>query len=427
MTIIRSTRPSLSTKCRHAISSTSTSTYSSRDSRRVLRYVTYVLVIAVYLCSRSTSFYDTSSTSSNIGSQEASLLVHAHTTSSTTAAKPPPLSFPPPLTCSLKQQEKLVLPPTNHALRLTSNETKLVLLGTAKGGATLATQILLRKVGLYETAVKYHPWIHNYRSTVYETEHPNQGSCQDLCGTSTRSTQLETDWLCLKLVRSPLDRIVSSYVHVLRTDPQSLVFPELDQHLLQQQKQKQLHSSYSRKIATFADFVAALELRLQPAITPITLHDVHFMLQTSTDGCDRVAQLVPIEAIDSALAAIHARTGVALNATGLTSSHYVVVANTNNNNKNTQSVIHTPYSDLSVAAFPHYDQFLQDTHLNARICALFCLDFQLYAKACTNPTLLMQQQQSTPHYDSDRRSVATVCAHERNRIRTVCGDDYDFF
>ena len=70
----------------------------------------------------------------------------------------------------------------NEVVDLNSARHRLKLASTPKAGATVATQVMMRYLGLYEEATAYHRWIHKYRSHVFtkDPEHETV-SCQTHC------------------------------------------------------------------------------------------------------------------------------------------------------------------------------------------------------------------------------------------------------
>jgi hypothetical protein len=277
---------------------------------------------------------------------------------------------------------------------LSDAHKKLRIMASPKGGATLATQIMFRKLGLMEKAIAYSPysWIHEYRSKVFMKEHPLV-PCQQSCG---------SDWLCIKIVRSPLDRIVSSYIHVMLY--KVLYFPELVATVKLTGKQTE--------DASFADFVNALVLRGEGKEAR-SFADNHFTPQSTLDACDDVVHLLPTESIEDGLSAIYNISGVALNATGMSSFHYIV-KDKSLGEKLEEDLSHVPFLSRGQVSAP-YGAYLRNATLNAEICRLFCNDIALYAKACSS------------HLLRARSETQKVCSTERLRVLSICGPGYDFF
>lgn len=311
--------------------------------------------------------------------------------------------FPAPLTdTTAKGCTKALATGMKASVDLVDFSNKLKIMSTAKGGATVGTQVMFRKIGLMETALAYNPWIHEYRLKVYVPQFKN---------VTTSSSKLchRSDWVCVKLVRSPLDRVVSSYIHTMNTEIKNSM-PELE-YAVRHFDDKPVDK------ASFFHFIAALGLRLQTHWK--TKASDHFLPQTTKDSDVESIYLVPVETLEDALLALDMETGMSLNATGLTSPHYIDKKSTVL--RNVQDVSHKNWPTVIVDEVTHekisppYDAYLLNATLNRKICQMFCHDIKLYAKACGSAWL--------------RRSDATqmVCQAERERLIAVCGKDYDFF
>ena len=107
-------------------------------------------------------------------------------------------------------------PPKPHSVLLANEKDKLLVAAVAKGGATVATQLMLRREGLLETALRHRGshgtgWIHDYRH-VYARQ-PNHRPPRNATATCR-----DRAWTCVVILRSPLDRVVSSYQHAMARD-----------------------------------------------------------------------------------------------------------------------------------------------------------------------------------------------------------------
>ncbi|MBR8827189.1 MAG: sulfotransferase family 2 domain-containing protein [Gomphosphaeria aponina SAG 52.96 = DSM 107014] len=89
---------------------------------------------------------------------------------------------------------------------LFSKEHKLGLFWSAKGGCTFAVKWYFYQIGLLETALEYHKWIHNYRQYYYQQEN-YQNELKEILNPETQT---------IKVVRNPYNRVVSSYIHVIK-------------------------------------------------------------------------------------------------------------------------------------------------------------------------------------------------------------------
>jgi hypothetical protein len=138
----------------------------------------------------------------------------------------------------------------------------LGLLWSAKAGCTFAIKWFFNQIDLLDFALFYNPWIHNFRdvftsSSKYQEYFVNQESIKEL---------LEGEMKIVKVVRNPYDRVVSSYIHVIKY---LNGFP-----IFQRQISKFLGRKISNKVTfSFREFIDYLETKdLQYA-------NIHFSLQ----------------------------------------------------------------------------------------------------------------------------------------------------
>lgn len=317
------------------------------------------------------------------------------------------------------------LPKMNAStVNLNDSGLKLKLLATPKGGATVTTQIMFRKLGLYDEAIKYNPWIHKYRQHVFmhKPEHRRK-NCRSFCkrkttesrgegaradlglganATATTGVHQQQSWLCIKIVRSPIDRAVSSYLHSLKTKLWRVV-PYLSN--VTSAKQRSAHN------ASFADFYEALYHQAASGTLQRAAGDHHWLPQSTTDGCDDSAHLVPIETLAESLGVIGQVSDVYLDASGLTSHQYITKAEEDG-----------PEQDMSDAPFPlatrdgkfpPYGSYFLNATINARICQMFCHDLNLYARACRDKSIVR-----------DGSASRQICKHELEKIDTICGTQF---
>ena len=110
--------------------------------------------------------------------------------------------------------------------------------------------------------------LHAFREQVLSkmSEH-RRASCTVVCTP-------DSGWTCIKLIRSPFDRVVSSYIQIMRAFRMSRDFREL--------QRVRPHDANGWTNASFAEFVTALEARA--ATKWSSPNDFHFMPQR--DACD---------------------------------------------------------------------------------------------------------------------------------------------
>ncbi|MGK0296817.1 MAG: hypothetical protein ACI9XC_000410 [Gammaproteobacteria bacterium] len=99
--------------------------------------------------------------------------------------------------------------PIKHKFRshpLIYPEKKICLYFSAKAGCTLATKWFFYQQGLLNEALAYNAWVHEYRRFIYNK-------------TATYKNELNqvksSEYFRIKLVRSPYQRAVSSYIHAV--------------------------------------------------------------------------------------------------------------------------------------------------------------------------------------------------------------------
>lgn len=273
-------------------------------------------------------------------------------------------------------------------------ESKVFVQAPPKGGATLAVQLILRAAGL-ESAAAAHAkrdgsslselgeLVHAYHSNVMMRQR-HVDNCT-ICTTNE-------DWACIKLVRSPFDRIVSSYLRTAENPARRSNLPEM------------------RNNGSFADFVHALEARANHSALEqqrlANMHKADHYLPQLRPACDLLRKragtpagfgaedaalpLVPIECVESALAQLRSRRGPAsaaylrLDASGLSApSHY--------RDKSGSVSIGTAgrvwnwdYGTHFGARrpVPPYAEFLGEPQLREAVNRLFANDIALYDASC---------------------------------------------
>ena len=292
---------------------------------------------------------------------------------------------------------------TGSQLSLSDTPSRMLMMSTPKGGATVAAQLMFRRLGLLQQAIGYSPsgWIHEYRMKVFNRApgHAQVGCRNDIATGRvlpiSRTCREGTGWRCVKLLRSPFERVVSSYLHTLRTQIWS-TFPELS---------SVCGSPDAAANASFAQFIAALTLRAQKGThgQPV---DNHFMPQAT--ACDQIELRVfylPVEGLSGALMALgRIDDGRTYNDSGLSSSHYITQAGAE---KVADTTAQDPtHRDVAALAFSHFDDcrqkgfaqcgrsvppyryFLTNLTLCNQIRCLFAPDFDLYRRMCAQSWLI---------------------------------------
>ena len=98
--------------------------------------------------------------------------------------------------------------PRFKTLPLIYPEKRLCLFFSAKAGCTFATKWFFFHQGILEEAMEFSNWVHDYRIRVYykQEKYREELNCV-----------LADDYTRIKLVRSPYQRAVSSYLHAIKT------------------------------------------------------------------------------------------------------------------------------------------------------------------------------------------------------------------
>jgi len=111
-----------------------------------------------------------------------------------------PLRKAPQLDAALRQEP----------VPLLDGGRRTVVSWSAKSACTHVVIWYLHRIGLLDEARRYHPWVHRYRSEVlYKSETHRQARRQ-------LGHERASGWSCVKVVRDPAKRCVSSYRHALK-------------------------------------------------------------------------------------------------------------------------------------------------------------------------------------------------------------------
>ena len=147
-------------------------------------------------------------------------------------------------------------------------QAQRLLSSAPKAGATVAAQIFFRSLGLLEAATAHSSWIHDFKLEVFNRR---PAASADPCAVCRPGA----GWTCVKIVRAPLLRAVSSFVHTTEKPEIHSAFTELTHEV----------GSGGGGSASFDAYVAALRRRAESAGAR-TAYDDHFMPQASS--CDAV-------------------------------------------------------------------------------------------------------------------------------------------
>lgn len=90
---------------------------------------------------------------------------------------------------------------------LIDNKRKILMEFTPKADCTSAVVAFFKAVG-FEYGIDYKGWPHTFRDKYFNAR----------CGRATACMYYQDDWYRFKVVRNPYDRVVSSYVYVMKTN-----------------------------------------------------------------------------------------------------------------------------------------------------------------------------------------------------------------
>jgi len=268
---------------------------------------------------------------------------------------------------------------------LIDRPSRLAVYFSPKGGATVATQAMFRYLDILDTAKEYNPWIHLYREEVFrlQPEHAPAASQppdqKDFASCSVCSIE---EWRCLRLVRTPLDRVVSSYIHTIKYKIAKYFDATLDED------------------ASFGEFVERLPR------APRTGPYVDHWTPQSAGHCDVAPSImhVPVECLNDGLRQFENATGIkGLADPGTGSDHYIA--------KHVVEAVNAsqwPFARVRNYT-PSYHNFMTLPSVRLRVCRYYARDVALYRQACAAPWIRTSRQ------------CEASCAAELARLQAVCG------
>ena len=290
--------------------------------------------------------------------------------------------------------------------------TRVMLLSTAKAGATLVLRLMFAHLNLTAEALAYGNYTHYPLKYGHDTFDKQPGRTPPRSIESLRVCA-SSRWTCIAIVRSPMDRAVSSYIHSMT------IFHRNGHHFGELREAACGKSNHNwappcLMNASFRTFVKALELRAHRGTRSPS--DNHFMPQAKAGFSMPGVLMVPIESLPGAYSCppwdrVHPER-LALLEPPAPLKHYKV--------HNESAVVNDPLdwewprlkAAVDAHATPPYSSFFS----NATFCreAIGCTlrrDLELYARMCSQPWI-----------DTCAPSRA-ACDKEMQRWRNLCGID----
>ena len=179
------------------------------------------------------------------------------------------------------------------SLPLWSKEFPVVISWSPKSGCTTILKWFLEQNGLLEDAYKFDPWVHEYREKVLYSQQGYKKNCES-CYRENKDKKL-----IIKIIRDPIKRSVSSYLHFLRYMANSakwIVVRELDYWKISNGISQQKGISFKQ----FLNFIINQNQRGYRI-------DPHLGFQFDKIQDPKVQKFIPIEHLSSELIHIEKR------------------------------------------------------------------------------------------------------------------------
>ena len=338
------------------------------------------------------------------------------------------------------------------ACAVNDKDVKFMLRSAPKAGCMQAVQLLISSLGKLEKALAKKPgnsfeaaanfYNQELRHDLRHSPSPKHmplGPCAKQCQ--------QDDWTCIKIIRNPLDRAVSSYIHTVKYNIWRAFF-ELHQATNQSSKvvgeDGEAKDNPMIRTATFEQFVNALELRALNVTNPKSSLDNHFLPQAEQQGCDEsMDYVIPLETTDIGLHMINEERNLTLpTSKNISSSHYIQ-KDTNATTSDLPDASQIPLVVPNLKRRPSsmvvetkniypYDAYYQNPTVSEKVCRLFYIDFQLYKRSCEQTVMKLQMKLATETSKSLSQEVAEqhlqivqeACQKQWQRINNVCGTTF---
>lgn len=187
---------------------------------------------------------------------------------------------------------------------------KFIIDWTAKAGCTIICKIFFDYMGELDKALKYSPWIHNYRMKYYYAKY----------GRVYLYHLLSNNFIKIKFVRNPYSRAVSSFIHVMKTH---------------------LKKNFNNEDMSFYTFLLNLKKNRYPS-------NVHYNLQMIDSEKDIFNHIIKIENLEKEIKNLNRLYNLNLNY-DFTSTHHTIKKKINTN------ISYVKYSQI--LQIPTYSNF----------------------------------------------------------------------
>lgn len=181
-------------------------------------------------------------------------------------------------------------------LPLWRKDFPVVVSWSPKSGCTTILKWFLEQNNLLEVAYSHNPWVHEYREKILYAQKNYKSECKDAF---TKNTQKK---YIIKIIRNPLNRSVSSYLHYLRYS----VLTKDWEVVREIEMWKAVNGLSSQKGISFRQF---LNFVLNQDLKGIR-NDPHFGQQYDARQDEKVDLFIPIESISSQIGKIENKFGM---------------------------------------------------------------------------------------------------------------------
>jgi hypothetical protein len=178
---------------------------------------------------------------------------------------------------------------------LLDRDRKVLMDWSPKSGCTIAVKMFFKQMGLLETALAHHVWVHEYRMHIFSKAQPT--TIKDL---------YDADLFKFKVVRNPYSRVVSAYIHAMRKE---VMHPPI---------KKALHRwSANISFKRFVDYLGKIDLQ---QCDPHYALQQHFFERDQQFKFDRIVKL---EQLEEEVARLNQLKGFNFDLQGVTSHHHI--------------------------------------------------------------------------------------------------------